>query len=85
VAIYQDGATGVLQIEDTGPGVSADEIDRIFEPFFRGHPEGEGVGLGLAIVKRIVDRLGGSIEAVNMTEAGRTGLRVVVKLPAATV
>ncbi|MCP3443390.1 ATP-binding protein [Bradyrhizobium sp. CCGUVB14] len=86
VAIYQDGATGVLQIEDTGPGVSADEIDRIFEPFFRGQrPEGEGAGLGLAIVKRIVDRLGGSIEAVNMTEAGRTGLRVVVKLPAATV
>ena len=86
VAIYQDGATGVLQIEDTGPGIPFDEIDRIFEPFFRGQrPEGEGVGLGLAIVKRIVDRLGGSIEAANMTEAGRTGLRVVVKLPAATV
>ncbi|MBR0832133.1 histidine kinase [Bradyrhizobium manausense] len=86
VAIYQDGATCMLQIEDTGPGVAADEIDRIFEPFFRGQrPEGEGVGLGLAIVKRIVDRLGGSIEAVNMREAGRAGLRVVVKLPAATV
>jgi two-component system OmpR family sensor kinase len=84
VAIYQDVATCVLLIEDTGPGVSSDEIDRIFEPFFRGQrPEGEGVGLGLAIVKRIVDRLGGSIEAVNIAAAGRTGLRIVVRLPAA--
>ncbi|QPF89228.1 sensor histidine kinase [Bradyrhizobium commune] len=84
VAIYQDGATAVLQIEDTGPGVAADEIGRIFEPFFRGQrPEGDGVGLGLSIVKRIVDRLGGTIEAANVIEPRRTGLRVVVKFPAA--
>jgi two-component system OmpR family sensor kinase len=84
VAIYQDGAACILQIEDTGPGISSDEIGRIFEPFFRGQrPEGDGVGLGLSIVKRIVDRLGGSIEAANIAECGRTGLRVVVKLPAA--
>ncbi|MET4799648.1 ATP-binding protein [Bradyrhizobium sp. LB11.1] len=86
VVIYQDGATAVLQIEDTGPGVAPEEIGRIFEPFFRGQrPEGDGVGLGLSIVKRIVDRLGGSIEAVNVTEPRRTGLRVLVKLPAAAV
>jgi two-component system OmpR family sensor kinase len=84
VAIYRDGAMAVLQIEDNGPGVSPDEIGRIFEPFFRGQrPEGDGVGLGLSIVRRIVDRLGGSIDAVNITESGRTGLQVVVKLPAA--
>lgn len=83
VAIYQDGATGILQVEDTGPGVSSDEIGRIFEPFFRGQrPEGDGAGLGLSIVKRIVDRLGGAIEAMNIAETGRTGLRVLVKLPA---
>jgi len=84
VAIYRDGAMAVLQIEDNGPGVSPDEIGRIFEPFFRGQrPEGDGVGLGLSIVRRIVDRLGGSIDAVNITESGRTGLQVAVKLPAA--
>ena len=83
--VYRDGDAAILQIEDTGPGVSPDEIDRIFEPFFRGQrPEGEGVGLGLSIVKRIADRLGGSIEAVNATESGRTGLRVIVRLPVAT-
>lgn len=84
VAIYPDGTTGVLHVEDTGPGVPPEEIGRIFEPFFRSQrPEGDGVGLGLSIVKRIVDRLGGSIEAVNVVEPGRTGLRVVIRLPAA--
>ncbi|WP_441259515.1 ATP-binding protein [Bradyrhizobium sp. 521_C7_N1_3] len=84
VAIYRDGAMAVLRVEDNGPGVSPDEIGRIFEPFFRGQrPEGEGVGLGLSIVKRIVDRLGGTIDAANITEGERRGLRIVIKLPAA--
>ncbi|WP_194476509.1 ATP-binding protein [Bradyrhizobium sp. CCBAU 53338] len=83
--VYRDGDAAILQIEDSGPGVAPEEIGRIFEPFFRGqHQEGDGVGLGLSIVKRIVDRLGGSVEVANMTEGGRTGLRVLVKLPAAT-
>jgi two-component system OmpR family sensor kinase len=84
--VYRDGDAAVLQIEDSGPGVAPDEIGRIFEPFFRGQrPEGDGVGLGLSIVKRIVDRLGGSIEAANIAEGERTGLRVLIKLPAAEV
>lgn len=82
--VHPDSETAILQIEDSGPGVAPEEIGRIFEPFFRGQrPEGDGVGLGLSIVKRIVDRLGGSIEAANIAEGGRTGLRVLVKLPAA--
>lgn len=82
--VYRDGNTAILEIEDSGPGVAPEEIGRLFEPFFRGRrPEGEGVGLGLSIVKRIVDRLGGSIEVANVAESGRTGLRVLVKLPAA--
>ncbi|WP_271613863.1 ATP-binding protein [Bradyrhizobium sp. CCBAU 51627] len=83
--VYRDGDAAILRIEDSGSGVAPEEINRIFEPFFRGqHPEGDGVGLGLSIVKRIVDRLGGSIEAVNIAEPGRSGLRVLVKLPAAS-
>lgn len=82
--VYRDGNMAILEIEDSGPGVAPEEIGRLFEPFFRGRrPEGEGVGLGLSIVKRIVDRLGGSIEVANIAESGRTGLRVLVKLPAA--
>jgi len=84
VRVYCDSDMAILQIEDSGPGVAPEEIGRIFEPFFRGQrPEGDGVGLGLSIVKRIVDRLGGSIEAANVAEGARTGLRVLVKLPAA--
>ena len=84
VRVYCDCDMAILQIEDSGPGVAPEEIGRIFEPFFRGQrPEGDGVGLGLSIVKRIVDRLGGSIEAANVAEGARTGLRVLVKLPAA--
>ena len=84
VWVYRDSDRAILQIEDSGPGVAPEEIGRIFEPFFRGQrPEGDGVGLGLSIVRRIVDRLDGSIEAVNVDEGGRTGLRVRVTLPAA--
>lgn len=81
--VYRDGDAAIFQIEDSGPGVAPDEINRIFEPFFRGQrPEGDGVGLGLSIVKRIVDRLDGAIEAVNVEDSGRTGLRILFKLPA---
>ena len=45
-------------------------------------PSGDGAGLGLSIVKRIVDRCGGSIQFENVTVAERTGLRVIVRLPA---
>ncbi|MBR0788518.1 histidine kinase [Bradyrhizobium manausense] len=83
--VYRDGDTAILQIEDSGRGVPPEEIGRILEPFFRGQrPEGDGAGLGLSIVKRIVDGLGGSIEVANTTESGRTGLRVLVRLPTAS-
>ncbi|QOG19082.1 MULTISPECIES: ATP-binding protein [Bradyrhizobium] len=82
--VYRDGDAALLQIEDSGPGVASAELGRIFDPFFRGQrPAGDGAGLGLSIVKRIVDRLEGTIEAVNLAEGGRSGLRVLVKLPGA--
>ena len=84
VGVYGEGSEAVLQIEDSGPGIPPDDINRIFEPFFRGsRPTEDGTGLGLSIVKRIVARLGGSIELENMSGATMTGLRAVVRLPAA--
>ena len=84
VGVYQQEETAVLQIEDTGPGIEPADLDRIFEPFFRGsRPRGEGTGLGLSIVKRILDRMGGTIALENITSAGGTGLRATVRLPIA--
>jgi two-component system, OmpR family, sensor kinase len=81
--IYREGDMAVIQIEDTGPGIPLQDLDRVFEPFFRSRQEiGEGSGLGLSIVKRIVDRYGGSIKIENVTGAGRSGLRATVRLPA---
>ena len=85
IGIYRRDDAAILQIEDTGPGIPSTDMDQIFEPFFRGsRPTGEGTGLGLSIVKRIVDSLGGGIALENIARAGRSGLRVTVRLPVAS-
>lgn len=66
VSIYQENAQTVFIVEDSGPGIQADEKERIFEPFYRVMGSGEtGSGLGLAIVRSIADRLGGTLELSN--------------------
>jgi two-component system, OmpR family, sensor kinase len=85
IGVYRDGSEAILQIEDTGPGIPAGDINRIFEPFFRGsRPTEDGTGLGLSIVKRIVDRLGGSVALENISSRAFTGLRATVRLPILT-
>jgi two-component system OmpR family sensor kinase len=79
IGIYHEGARVILQIEDTGPGIPAAELERVFEPFVRGSlPAGEGTGLGLSIVKRIVERLEGSVTLENLP---KSGLCVIVSFP----
>ncbi len=84
IGVYREGNEAVIQIEDSGPGIPSGDIDRIFEPFFRGsRPSEEGTGLGLSIVKRTIDRLEGSVVLENITGAEQTGLRATVRLLAA--
>ncbi|WP_163157757.1 sensor histidine kinase [Bradyrhizobium uaiense] len=84
LGIYREDGMSVIQIEDTGPGIPPQDLARVSEPFFRGgEPSGEGAGLGLSIVKRIVDHATGSVLFENVAGAGRSGLRVTVRLPAA--
>ena len=82
LSIYGEDDSAVLQIEDSGPGIAATDLKKIFEPFFRGsRPQGEGTGLGLSIVKRIVESLGGGITLENITGQDRSGVRATVRLP----
>ena len=84
IGVYRQDGSAVLQIEDTGPGIATADLEKIFEPFFRGsRPEGEGTGLGLSIVKRIVENLGGEITLENILGAGQSGVRATVRLPVA--
>jgi signal transduction histidine kinase/HAMP domain-containing protein len=71
-----------IEVEDTGSGIAAEEIDRIFERFYRGSGslEQEGFGLGLSIARRMVDVMGGEI-GVDSDE-GR-GSRFWIRLRAA--
>jgi two-component system sensor histidine kinase AtoS len=56
-----------IVIEDDGPGVPSDIIDRLFEPFTSGRRE--GTGLGLSIVRRIVEGHGGTVTVRNTPHA----------------
>ena len=70
-----------IDIVDDGPGISAEEIKRVFDPFYRIlGSDAEGSGLGLAIVRVIVGRLGGTVSLAN--DSATRGLRVQVDLPA---
>jgi signal transduction histidine kinase len=61
-----------LHIHDTGPGISREELDIIFEPFRRGssHAAAPGTGLGLAIAKRALEAQGGSIHCESQPDEG---------------
>ncbi|MHC4420752.1 MAG: sensor histidine kinase [Planctomycetota bacterium] len=60
----------VLAVADTGPGISADVLERMFNPFFT--TRRTGTGLGLAIVHRIVDAHGGHVAVANRAGGGST-------------
>ena len=70
-----------IDIDDDGPGIPVDEMERVFEPFRRletsRNRETGGSGLGMSIARNIVRAHGGDIALLNQ----RTGLRVVVTLP----
>jgi signal transduction histidine kinase len=61
-----------IRISDNGPGISAERLPRIFEPFYTSRSEVTGAGLGLSICHRIVSSLRGTIEAESEVGKGAT-------------
>jgi signal transduction histidine kinase len=79
----REGDAVLVTVRDTGPGLRADQVEQMFQPFNRLGAEFSkvpGSGLGLVITQQLIQRMGGSL-AVNSTEG--TGTRVVVRLRAA--
>ena len=70
----------IFQIQDCGIGISAIDIDRVFEPFYRGKNVGviQGTGLGLAVVKNLVELHFGEISLVTEVEVGST---ITIRIP----
>jgi two-component system OmpR family sensor kinase len=75
--------TAVIEIEDDGPGLPPEELDRVFEPFYRTEKSRNcatgGIGLGLALVRSVAIAHGVSATLENLASRG---LRARIVLPA---
>jgi signal transduction histidine kinase len=80
VTLASQGDLAVLTVSDTGPGIPAEDLPRVFERFYRGDKSrtGGNAGLGLAISKALVEAHGGAIEVSSKENAGTT---FTVRLP----
>lgn len=69
----------LVEVEDDGPGISEELLERIFEPFFSTKNRGEGTGLGLSVCRKLVEAHGGTLVA---TAGARGGALFRLTLPA---
>ena len=78
--VARDGAAVAFRVIDDGPGLHADELERVFEPGVRGDAANgsPGAGLGLALARRLARAAGGDVVAETAADGGR----FVVRLPA---
>ena len=85
VRAHTQGSRFVLRISDEGPGIPKEELERIFEPFYRGaNAGGTGSGLGLAIAKGLVEANRGRLWARSLPGQGATfGVDLPIAEPAA--
>jgi len=73
-----EGSEVWVRVEDTGCGISEENLTRVFDPFFTTKPVGQGTGLGLSVSYSIVSKHGGQIDVAS--EVGR-GTQFTVRLP----
>ncbi len=68
--LFPEGQGLIISIQDSGPGINADDLEQIFEPFFT--TKFSGTGLGLAVVRSLVLQHGGHIEVESEVGVGTT-------------
>ena len=78
LSIEDDPDAVVLHVDDQGPGVPEQRLEKVFEPRFRLSERGQGYGLGLGIARNIAHTHGGEVSLQNRREGG---LRVTLRLP----
>jgi signal transduction histidine kinase len=83
VRVFREHDSVAIAVEDQGPGIPADERERIWRPFTRGETARDtgGSGIGLTIVREVTDAHGGTVR-VESADGG--GARFIVTLPVAT-
>jgi heavy metal sensor kinase len=83
IELTTDETSASVTVTDQGRGIAKDEVDAVFERFYRGRgvSTSSGNGLGLSIVKLIVNRIGGSI---HFDQALEDGASIVLRVPLAS-
>src|SRR5215472_6186762 len=80
--LIEDGADLLIRVRDRGPGIPEDELERVFEPFYRlessRNRDSGGTGLGLSIARDIAQAHGGSLQLANLPGGG---LEATLRLP----
>lgn len=79
VHLMVDSQAMTLRVSDTGKGLTADEIENVFEPFWRAESHQPGLGVGLSIVYSLVAAHGGTIDVVS--EGPDQGSSFIIRLP----
>jgi two-component system sensor histidine kinase HupT/HoxJ len=69
----------IIRIEDSGPGIPREHLEKVFDPFFTTKPTGSGTGLGLSVSRQIVEMHRGTIEVGNR-DAGGARVTIILKL-----
>ena len=78
--IQLDDHTVQISVADTGVGISPENLDKVFTPFFTSKPVGKGTGLGLSVCYGIIDKMGGKMDVASTLDEGTT---FTIQLPVA--